>query len=102
MTIADISTFIRTLLDPHADERARVDAAHHLGRCDAQSAQDALLQVAQAEHVQDALARAAGESLALILIRKGQVSQAPLASFTGPAYLGFDEAVACHLRAQSP
>jgi hypothetical protein len=56
----------------------------------------ALLEAAQDENEDEAVAHAAGEGLARILIQRGGVVDAPLHTFTGPAYLGFDAAVAAH------
>lgn len=54
---------------------------------------DTLLRIAQDEGEEEWVSHAAGESLAEILFRRGQVESAPLHDFTGAAYIGFDEAV---------
>ena len=53
-----------------------------------------LLQIAQDEGEEEWVSHAAGESLAEIPFRSGQIENAPLHNFTGAAYVGFDEAVA--------
>ena len=53
-----------------------------------------LLRTAQDKEEEEWVSHAAGERLAEILFRRGQIDTAPLHDFTGAAYIGFDEAVA--------
>ena len=55
---------------------------------------DTLLRIALDEGEEEWVSHATGESLAEILLRRGQIDSAPLHDFTGAAYIGFDEAVA--------
>lgn len=90
---------MQVALDGNATLADRADAARRLAESDAKPAFDALLALAQEEHVEESLSRTAGESLAKVLIRSGTVDQVPLHEFTGGAYLGYDETVA---RRQQP
>lgn len=56
-----------------------------------------LIEVAQDDD-EDDVSRAAGAALARLLIELGRLDDAPLHTFTGPAYLGFDDAVAAYQR----
>jgi hypothetical protein len=95
MTIVDVSE-LDVLNDEDAPTIERVIAAKHLARSDAIVVLDALLCVARDEQAPEWLAFAAGESIAAILMRRSVPTEALLADFTGPAYLGFDETVASY------
>ena len=89
---------IDMLLDQTLSVAERVGAARCLGDLNAEEALAALLDVAQNASEDDVVSRSAGESLARILVRRAAIAGAPLHSFTGPAYLGFDDAVTSHPR----
>ena len=82
------------LLDRSMKPVDRANAARCLGGWDTQAVLDVLLQVAQENEADESVSRATGESIAEILIRRGEVDQVPLHDFTGDAYLGYDETVA--------
>lgn len=96
---SSLSHVLQTLLDRGATASTRVEAARLLAACNDAVVVDALLRVVAEEEASEALAQAAGEGLAEVLLRRGEVDRAPLWDFTGPAYVAFDDAVARHLRA---
>ena len=85
---------VGTLMDRQRPTLERAIAARHLAAGDAPDVVATLLRVVQDEGEEEWVSHAAGESLAEILFRRGQVDTAPLHAFTGAAYIGFDEAVA--------
>jgi HEAT repeat protein len=96
--ISSTQSQLDTLLNHAAPASQRAHAASGLGDMDAPDVVEALLDVAQNPTEDDTVSRAAGDSLARILIRHGSIADAPLHSFSGPAYLAFDETVAAHQR----
>jgi len=100
MHAAHVTKLIRVLLNGTGLMDERVAAAGQLGLEDVQTAMDAVLQVATADGEDEAVATAAGVALAEILLRRNQIYDAPLAMFSGPAYLGFDATVARYQRDQ--
>ena len=96
MNERELSHLLRMLLDRSAKSLDRAKAARRLAEWNTPAVLDALLQVAQEDDAAESVSRAAGESIAKILIRTKEVDQAPLSDFSGAAYLGFDEAVARH------
>ena len=64
----------------------------HLARSDS-ALLEALVHVAQAEDEDDTVSRAAGESIALILVRSGDIDRVPLHDFSQGAYLAYDETI---------
>jgi hypothetical protein len=100
MDTAQVTKLIRVLFDGSGLPDERVAAAEQLGSEDEQTAMDAVLQVATADGEDETVATAAGVALAEILLRRNQIYDAPLAMFSGPAYLGFDETVARYQRNQ--
>jgi hypothetical protein len=79
------------LLDTSLPVEARVDAARQLGSHLAPSVRDALLTVATSANEPLALLLEVGRTLAESYAQTGELIDAPLADFAGPAYLGFDE-----------
>ncbi len=71
----------------------RAAAALRLAAVDEPGALAALLDLAQGDETPPELARTVGRSVARILHRQGCLLAAPLADFTGPAYLAFDDEV---------
>ena len=98
MSDPNLSKLLRALLDRRAEPVSTIAAAQRLAKFDSQDALDALLHVAQEQDAAEPLSRAAGESIAKILIRRGAVDQVPLHDFTEGAYLGYDETIARYLR----
>jgi hypothetical protein len=97
MTTKDTAQLIQLLLDTSADPCHRASAARRLADDESQDALDALLEVASEDEA--VVGWAAGESIAAILIRRGEVYDAPLWAFTGASGEAFDTAVARHQRA---
>lgn len=85
---------IRQLRDENASYEVRAQAALRLGSSDADESLDAVLEAASAADVVPEVAEAAGVAAARILLRSNRVMSAPLANFSGPAYLAFDRTVA--------
>jgi hypothetical protein len=85
---------VGTLMDRRRSTLERAIAARHLADGDAPDIVETLVRIAQDEGEEEWVSHAAGESLAEILFRRGEVDTAPLHEFTGAAYIGFDEAVA--------
>ncbi len=85
---------IGTLLDRKRSTLERALAARHLTDDDAPAIVDTLVRTARDDGEEEWVSHAAGESLAEILMRSGQLNVAPLHDSTGAAYIGFDEAVA--------
>ncbi len=94
MSEQELSRLLRMLLDKSMKPVDRANAARCLGEWDTQAVLDALLQVAQENDADESISRATGESIAEILIRRGEVDRVPLHDFTGDAYLGYDGTVA--------
>ena len=92
---------VGTLLNRQRSTLERAIAARHLADGDAADVIETLLQIAQDEGEDEWVSHAAGESLAEILMRRGEIDTAPLHDFTGAAYIGFDEAVARSQRQRS-
>ena len=92
---------MRTLLDRNAQPGDRADAARRLAKWHTRAVLHALLQVAQEDDADESVGRAAGESVAKVLIRRGELDQEPLFDFGQAAYIGYDEVVAHHLRSIS-
>lgn len=82
-----IDLLINTLLDYSAREDERDDAAMDLGEFDDDRALNALSQVASNPNEKDLVLNSCGESIAEILVKKGQYNQgilnkiAPTAQF---------------------
>lgn len=92
MTSETIDRLIGILQDRSEGIRLRLHAASELGATDAPDAIAALHRVAHDESEDGRVARKVGQALAAIYVRQKRILDAPLAEFTGPAYLGFDEA----------
>ena len=92
---------IKLLRDRRADASERADAARRLARSRAQGALEALIAVAEEPDADEGLARAAGESVAKMVIRTGKLDKAPLHDFSDCAYLAYDETMSRHLRSAS-
>jgi hypothetical protein len=84
--------------DSNAVVQERVHAAKALATIFKDVAFETLLRMAQDETAPSAVAQASGEGTAKWLLRYGDVNTAPLADFTGDAYVAFDEEVTRHLR----
>ena len=63
---------------------------------DEETALEALLRVAQEDDEDASVSRAAGNSIARILVRTGDVDRVPLYNFNEDAYLAYDEAIGRH------
>jgi hypothetical protein len=96
-----IAKAIQALHDRNSPTETRVLVAGELGADGSEAALNALLAVAEADNEDGPVANAAGAAIAEILLRRDRVYEAALAMFNGPAYLGFDEAVARHQRGGS-
>ena len=94
MNNPDLPVLIQVLLNEGADRDARIAAARRLAERKTSGVLEVLLTIAQKEDVDEGTAYAVGEAIAKILIHQGRLNDAPLAGFTGPAYLGFDAFVA--------
>jgi hypothetical protein len=75
----------------------------HAAEADARGALEALISVAKDENAGTAVGQAAGESLAEIMIRRGQLGSKeydslPFSQFTAAADEAYDQAVARFLR----
>jgi hypothetical protein len=94
MSYAESFRQLRVLTDPSTSLAERTSAAHKLRASDDPAVLRGLIAVAVSETPDQSLAAAAGESIALILLRTDRVDQVPLHDFATAAYLAYDRAVA--------
>ena len=89
---------VHILADPLGSYDERIEAARGLAADADGDVLDALYRIAGSGDDDERVQRATGEAIASILLRAGNVNDAPLWDFCGPAYLGFDAAVALSQR----
>ena len=93
MSEQELPHLLPILLDKSAEPVRRAKVARRLAEWSTQAVLDALLQVAQEDDADELVSRAAGESIAEILIRREEVDQVPLYDFNGAAFLAYDEVI---------
>jgi hypothetical protein len=91
---------VAILVDGTKDRRDRVEAARVLAMSDSPSCWTVLQEVAERSDEHAGVLRAAGQSLAIALLRAGKLLEAPLANLTPEAYLAFDDYVAARQNEQ--
>ena len=98
MNEQQLSNLLQTALDKTGKSARRVQAVRRLAESTAPAALHTLLEIAQESEEDGLVSRTAGEAIAAVLIRTGEVDRVPLHDFAEAAYVGYDEAVARHLR----
>jgi hypothetical protein len=92
----EVADMISVVLDRLNSAEARIAAARMLSMADDEGARSALLEVATQADEEEEVAKAVGQALAAAYLRMGRLLDAPLADFSAPAYLAFDNYVAEH------
>jgi hypothetical protein len=87
---------LQVLSDREAPPARRVVAASDLSEWSEDPVLEALIRVAREDDEDASVSRAAGNSIAQILLRRGDVDQVPLYDFNEDAFLAYDEAIARH------
>lgn len=93
MTRASWEADLTRVRDASLEPAVRRAAAQRLGGADDEWALDALCELATRAELPDTVSRAVGASAARVGLKVGRLPDALLPDFTGPAYLGYDEAV---------
>lgn len=89
---------IELFKDQNANAQQRADAARRLADMGALESLGVLIEGARDPGLAEPVGRAAGAAVARLLKERAELNQIPLEDFTGPAYLGYDEAASALLR----
>jgi hypothetical protein len=90
MILKERELLVSILLEETTQLSQRIEAARALAEDGKSDSMGALLRIACSDDENPVLQAAAGESLARRYARSSDIDQAPLESFSGPAYIGFD------------